>query len=476
VADTGISIPREARDRIFEAFSQADGSTTRRYGGTGLGLAISSQIAALMGGAITVESEPGQGSTFHLTAGFEIADDADTVTVPHAALERLRGVRVLVVDDNATNRRILVDLVRRWGMEPAMADYGPRAMEMARDAVSRGRPYHLVLSDVHMPEMDGFELAGRLVADPDMGRPLVMLLTSAARPGDGDRVRRLGLAGYILKPILPGELQEGIRKALGTVGAEPEGSRRTATGPGAAKRSLRILLAEDNKVNELVAVTLLEKKGHHVDVARNGRVAVERLEAGDYDMVLMDVQMPEMDGLEATRYIRDSEEGTGRHVPIVAMTAHAMKGDRERCLEAGMDDYLSKPIDPDELDAALGRACGPAPAADGPPVFDHDTALAMVGDDEDVLRTLVDMFLAQSQTRVDAVLGAVAAGDSKALQQAGHSLRGTASTLGMGPLSDIALELEQRGADGRAAESGEAAAALEAAMAEVVEALQAFTP
>jgi len=472
VSDTGIGIAPEDKDRIFDAFSQADGSTTRRYGGTGLGLAISNQIAALMGGSLSVDSEEGQGSTFHLTAEFGLSEDADVVPATPAAVERLRGVRVLVVDDNATNRRILVELARRWEMTPRMAEHAARAMEMARQAVSAGEPYDLVLSDVHMPEMDGFELATRFTEDADMGRPLVMLLTSAGRPGDGARVRELGLAGYMLKPILPGELQEAIREALGSwrrvsSSDEDESPQRAAAGV-----QLRILLAEDNRVNQMLAVALLAKKGHHVDVAINGKEAVQQLEAGEYDLVLMDVQMPEMDGLEATRVIREAEQGTERHIPIVAMTAHAMKGDRERCLEAGMDDYVSKPIDPAELYAALRRATGTEPDPETMVDFDHESALAMVGEDEDLLRTIAEMFVTQGPERVELILEAARGGDSDALERAAHSLKGTASSLGMPRASALAAELEQLGADGRADQAGELSQAVEEAVARVVEILR----
>ena len=472
VSDTGIGIPDEARDRIFDAFSQADGSTTRRYGGTGLGLAISTQIAALMGGELSLDSEVGKGSTFHFTAEFGLAEDADVVPVTPATLARLQGVRVLVVDDNATNRRILVELARRWGMSPSMAEYGPRAMEMARRAVAEGDPYQLVLSDVHMPEMDGFELAAHFTEDPDLGRPLVMLLTSAARPGDGNRVRELGLAGYILKPILPGELRDGIREALGSRRSGAVAPMIEETEAAEARVGLHILLAEDNKVNQILAVALLAKKGHQVDIAVNGIEAVEMVEAGAYDLVLMDVQMPEMDGLEATRAIRASEEGTERHIPIIAMTARAMKGDRERCLDAGMDDYVSKPISPADLDTAVRRASGEDPETATPPPFDHDVAMAMVGEDEDILRTIAEMFLTQGPERVEAILRAVPLGDADGLERAAHSLRGTASTLGMARVQELCLELEQLGASGRANEAAEPAAALQEAVAEVMESLR----
>jgi two-component system, sensor histidine kinase and response regulator len=353
VRDTGIGIPPEKQRLVFEAFAQADGSTTRKYGGTGLGLAISSQIVSLMGGTLEVESEPGKGSTFHFSLPFGRAGSGDAPEAGSAPVERLKGLRALVVDDNATNRRILVECVRRWGMEAVEAPGAPAAMGALASGAAEGHPFDLVLSDVHMPDVDGFMLAEQVLRERSGEKPRFVLLTSAGRKGDGARCRELGVSGYMLKPILPGELRDEIRRIFADLPQAARGSSRPAASPD---RPLKILLAEDNRVNQAVATAMLSKRGHRVTVAVNGLEALEALAAGGFDLVLMDVQMPELDGFAATRAIREREVGGARRIPVIAMTAHAMAGDRERCLDAGMDDYVSKPINPTQLFEAMARA------------------------------------------------------------------------------------------------------------------------
>ncbi|MBX3024350.1 response regulator [bacterium] len=353
VADTGIGIPPDKQALIFEAFAQADGSTTRRYGGTGLGLAISAQLVALMGGRIWVESDSGRGSAFHFTARVAVNQTpADRAAMCPTAL---RGIRVLVIDDNATNRRILQELLGYWSMAPNATADGVAGIAELRRAAAAGQPYHLVLLDCMMPELDGFDVAARARQIPDLLRTPLIMLTSSGQLGDIARCHELGIDAYLTKPINPSELQETIMRVLESR-PQPTAAAPAAEPTGTlAPHRLRILLVEDNLVNQRLAVRVLERMGHHVDVVEDGGGAVRAVAADHFDLVFMDVQMPVMDGFEATTRIRAHERTTGQHVPIVAMTAHAMKGDRERCLEVGMDDYLTKPFDTAALRDVLER-------------------------------------------------------------------------------------------------------------------------
>ncbi len=339
VRDTGIGIPADKQALIFEAFSQADASTTRKYGGTGLGLAISQQLVQMMGGRIWVESEVGKGSTFHFTARFGQAQGP--APRPAAAQPtRLHGMRVLVVDDNATNRRILEEVLRAWGVRPLAVDGGAAALTALRQAADAGEPFPLVLLDGHMPEMDGFTLAGHIRRERERGGVALVMLTSAARPEDVARCRELGIDVYLMKPVKQSELFDAVLSALGQALHRDEEAAAPAAAEG-PRRPLRVLLAEDHPVNQKLAVRLLEKRGHSVVVAGDGRQALAALDRQPFDLVLMDVQMPDMDGYETAGRIRRAEQGGGRRLPILAMTAYAMKGDRERCLAAGMDDYVA---------------------------------------------------------------------------------------------------------------------------------------
>ncbi len=353
VRDTGIGIAADKVDKIFKPFEQEDSSTTRKFGGTGLGLAISVQLVEMMGGRIWAESTEGEGSTFHFTVKLK-QGQARAKVEQLQEHEALQSLRVLVVDDNNTNRRILEDILKNWHMQPQAVASGADALAAVDRALDAGHPFQLILSDVNMPEMDGFDLFNHLRDGSHKETPFV-LLTSAARPGDVARCRDIGVAAHLIKPVKQSLLMNAIANAVGHVEeipASPVSPRETvaagesAEAPSAERRSLRILLAEDNAVNQKFAARVVTKAGHSVEIANNGVEAMEAWEQGDFEVILMDVQMPEMDGLEATRQIRkkENERDPNLHIPIIAMTANAMKGDKEMCLEAGMDGYVSKPV------------------------------------------------------------------------------------------------------------------------------------
>ncbi len=340
VSDTGIGIPENKLSQIFGAFEQADVSTTRRFGGTGLGLAICARLVELMGGRIWAESEVGRGSTFHFTATFRPGDQ--TIEAADGVAD-LTGTPVLVVDDNATNLVILTQMLTNWGMAPKAVLGAAEAMNFLQTALSSDQPFQLVVTDVNMPDVDGFELAEQIRGTPALEQTPIITLTSGDRPGSLARCQELNIDSHLLKPVHQSELLDAVLEALGGEEAEPKPESKEAAAPSEA-RALRILLAEDSLVNQKLAIGLLKKKGHAVTVANNGQEAVEAALSQEFDLILMDVQMPEMDGFEATKLIRDHQKQNQTHIPIVAMTAHALKGDRERCLEAGMDDYVAKPI------------------------------------------------------------------------------------------------------------------------------------
>ncbi|MFC1763861.1 response regulator [Planctomycetota bacterium] len=358
VRDTGVGIAADKVDKIFKPFEQEDSSTTRKFGGTGLGLAISVQLVEMMGGRIWAESEEGQGSTFHFTVIFK-QGQAKAKVQHELRREALQSLHVLVVDDNNTNRRILEEILKNWQMEPQSVPSGSEALAAVDRALHAGHPFQLILSDVNMPEMDGFDLFSHLHEGTHKDIPFV-LLTSAARPGDVARCREIGVAAHLIKPVKQSLLMNAIANAVGHVDeAQPTvvSVQETAEAPASDIGSLRILLAEDNAVNQKFAVRVITKAGHSVEIANNGAEAVEAWEQGDFQVILMDVQMPEMDGLEATQRIRalEQEWGTNLHIPIIAMTANAMKGDKEMCLDAGMDGYVSKPVKRSILFAEIKR-------------------------------------------------------------------------------------------------------------------------
>ncbi|HUY32227.1 MAG TPA: response regulator [Pirellulales bacterium] len=453
VCDTGIGIPPEKQAAVFAPFVQADGSTTRKYGGTGLGLAISTRLVELMGGRIWVESAVGQGSTFHFTARFALARGR-TAPATAAGPGHLDDLAVLVVDDNATNRRILEEMLTHWHMRPTVVASGQAALDEMRRAFAAGEPYALVLLDAMMPGMDGFTLVRRIQEHKEYTGATIIMLSSAE--GSAARAEELRIAASLMKPIKQSELFDAIMTSLG-VSLRRDDTAAPVAGPAAPEfgRVLKLLLAEDNAVNQKLVVRLLEKRGHQVTIAGNGREALAVLERDRFDLVLMDVQMPEMSGFEATAAIRQGERTTGRHMPIVAMTAHAMKGDRERCLEAGMDDYIAKPVQARELFQAVERAVSAergaeasvaaiASAASG---LDLATALDKLAGDRELLQELIGLFLDEWPRWRDDLERALADGDGERLKRLGHTVKGAMGQLGVGAAVQAALRVETLGRD-----------------------------
>jgi len=453
VRDTGIGIPLEKQHKIFEAFEQADGSTTRKYGGTGLGLTITRQLVKMMGGRVWIESEPDRGSQFHFTVSFELQPASSELGLQEQAIN-LEGIPVLVVDDNLTNRRILEKTLLYWKMKPTAVASAFEALEALQKAHEQGTPFRLMLTDCMMPEMDGYELIGNINQHPEISTPTIILLTSAGERGDASKCLSLGVAAYLLKPVSQSVLLLTIAKVLQMpAGTTERKSLVTRHSIRESKKRLRILLVEDNPVNRKLATKLLEKMGHGVSVAEDGKKALEAMAQGNFDMVMMDVQMPVMDGFEATSIIRNQEEGTGTHVPIVAMTAHAMKGDRERCLESGMDGYVSKPIDMQELYETIDNLF-PMTKGDEEPVhctergegiIRREALLETVAGDVDLLRELVELFVDDSLRLVDRIRQAVMRKDADGLEKAAHELKDSVLNFEAKKVADIAQALETMG-------------------------------
>ncbi|MBA2512588.1 MAG: PAS domain S-box protein [Rubrobacteraceae bacterium] len=466
VTDTGIGMTEEQLGRLFQSFSQADTSTTRRYGGTGLGLAISKQLVGLMGGEIGVESEPGVGSTFFFTLPLVRQAVRGERPLPTSDL---RGLRVLIVDDNATNRRLLHDQLSSWGMENDGAEDGPRALEMMGAAAGEGRPYELAILDMQMPGMDGMQLAKRTRADRATAGTRLILLTSMGYRGEGDQARRSGIDAYLTKPIRQSELRDVISTVMGMPAEQEEFpliTRHTLRERG-PRSSPRLLLAEDNPVNQKVAVRMLERLGYRVDVAEDGREALEALPKADYAAVLMDVQMPDVDGYEATAEIRRRERETadGRRTPIIAMTANAMQGDREKAIGAGMDDYLAKPVRQDKLAEVLSRWVleepgrsgrrpepenGAAAVPDTPEPPLDEAVLAGLRelqeeDEPDILEELAGMFLGDAPGRIEEIRASLQRGDAGGVERAAHTLKGGAGNMGATGMSRLADRLQDAG-------------------------------
>jgi two-component system, sensor histidine kinase and response regulator len=453
VTDTGIGIPPEKQDHVFGSFTQADASTTRKFGGTGLGLAISSRLVEKMGGRLTVDSAVGRGSTFAFTIPLPATASRPDPVDP-GLLERLRGAAVLVVDDHPTNRQILEQTLRLWGADVRSVESGALALSALEVAQRAGRPYSLMLLDANMPTMDGFALAEEIRRRGATASPAIMMLTSAHRPGDLDRCASLGIRTHLTKPIGRSDLRKALLQVLAT--ATPVSQERpvplSATG---AASPLRVLLAEDNLVNQRYAAQLLRNEGHEVAMAVDGRQALEMLQRQRFDLALMDVQMPEMSGLEVTRRVREAEAGGERRLVIVALTARAIKGDRDECLAAGMDDYLSKPFKRQELLAMIAKWSGrivPAMVSTrealGPSPFDRAELVDRFDDDVPFITEMVAVFLADAATCTHELRDAVRSGDSERIHRAAHKLKGSLATMAAGPARALAQHIESCGAAG----------------------------
>jgi signal transduction histidine kinase/CheY-like chemotaxis protein len=445
VSDTGIGIPEEKQQTIFEAFKQADSSTTRKYGGTGLGLSISAELVKLMGGTMWVESKVGQGSRFHFTVVLETKESEPEPLTKE--VYKLVDLRILVVDDNASNRRILGEILTNWHMRPTLANSGAEALSVLRNVDSENI-FALVLLDVHMPDMDGFAVAEQIRSNYKQQGIKVILLTSASMPSDVARCRELGISDYLSKPIKQSELFDAIATAMAEHGGKHERYESASAFIQASERSLRVLLAEDNPVNQTLAMRILERLGHKVQVANNGKEVLGRFQAEEFDIILMDVQMPEMDGLEVTRAIRAAESRTGKHVPIVAMTAHAMKGDRERCLSAGMNGYLSKPIRIDELKQAMSEI-KKTPNMDQSSeqnsfraIGQLELLLESVMGDRTLLTEMAELWLADSAKQETQIRNGLNSGDAIMIQRAAHAIKGSVGTFQASAAQDAANQLE----------------------------------
>jgi signal transduction histidine kinase/DNA-binding response OmpR family regulator len=448
VTDTGVGIPADKQHLILEPFTQADGSTTRRYGGTGLGLAIVKQLVELMGGCLWIDSEVGRGSTFHLTAYFGLQPGSTMGQAP-ASLGDVRDLSVLVVDDNETNRRILHEILTHWQMRPMEVDGGRAALAALEHARSSDAAFPLVLIDAQMPEMDGFTLAARIKQDPTLAGATLLMLSSAELPEATARCRELGIAIYLTKPITQSDLWEAIMTAL-RIPLQDATPAPTATQNVAHTRQhpLRILLAEDNAVNQTLVVRMLEKQGHVVQVVGTGQEALAALAQQSFDLVLMDVQMPEMDGIEATAMIRAQERATGTHLPIIALTAHAMKGDQEKCFAAGVDAYLSKPMKVDDLYATIDRLLLSTtdehlPADEAP--IDLSAALDIVEGDKTLWADLMAVFLEDCPAQVAALREAIDRGETHHIERLSHGLKGSLAAIGATTARTLAYALETRG-------------------------------
>ena len=504
VIDTGIGIPDEKLISIFGAFDQVDSSITRRYGGTGLGLAISRRLVEMMGGKLWVESELGRGSEFHFSVGFDVVAD---IATDRTALdpEKLHGLRVLVVDDNSTNRKILEEMLRVRGMCPLMASGAMDAYRIMEDARESGEPIPLVLTDVNMPDIDGFTLAKKIKENVDLRESVIMVLTSGDRAGDRELCRELDIAAHLLKPIKQSELMDAIVLAMGVSDESTRASRRGQHSYEDLP-PLNVLLAEDAVANQLLAIGILKRWNHEVVVANNGVEAIEILKEQRFDLVLMDVQMPEMNGLEASTLIRKLEDEhqlpvQSSRMNIIAMTAHAMKGDRERCLAAGMDGYVPKPIRIPELTGEIRRVLKigesyvaessktdqVAPVEQKAETFSEsseqtpepicwEVALGSAADDPELLYEVIEAFLQEYPEQLEKIDAALQEQDAETVQRVGHTIKGAMRTFGAQQAMESAQLVELSGKDGELNQTPELMKSLNADMEPVLIALKAYSP
>ncbi|MEP7015657.1 MAG: response regulator, partial [Verrucomicrobiota bacterium] len=448
VTDSGIGIPAEKQAAIFEAFAQADGSTTRQYGGTGLGLAIATRLVQQMGGRIWVESLIGLGTTFHFTIRLRTSE-APMQKGKQINPAKLDGLRVLIVDDNAVNCRILEEMLINWRMKPTVVRSARAALGEMQSAAATGQPFPLVLLDAMMPEMDGFSLAEKIKQEPGLGGATVMMLSSAMRTGEATRATELGIHSVMTKPVMQSDLLDAILLGLGSnqlAAAHQPGDESNFANAG--QRPLQILVVEDNAINRAVARAILEKQSHTVTQATNGLEALQEIKTKNFDLVLMDIQMPEMDGFAATARIRELEKSSGRHTPIVAMTAHAMIGDRERCIAAGMDDYISKPLGKEDLLRVLtGSKGNPAEKKETIKTTVHGRAklLDQCGGDEDLLKELIALFREDTPRLFDVIHKAVSKRDAPNLAAGAHKLLSSLGAFGAVNAHNLVLQLEEQG-------------------------------
>ncbi|WP_176049685.1 CHASE domain-containing protein [Burkholderia sp. BCC1644] len=450
VSDTGIGIAPEYLEHIFDSFSQGDSSTTRRYGGTGLGLTISSRLVAMMGGRLSVQSSPGAGSTFSFTLTFALGSGP---SLPHPPLPpTLRGVRILVVDDNATNLRLMNDMLRNFGTNPTCVGTSDDALNALYRQARAGEPFAIALVDGQLPDCDDYSLALEIAGDPSLRRTSVVVLTSLASRLDSATLRQAGIAALMTKPIDQSEIFNTLVRILGDAvfASHPPTDAPRVPDAEASPKHYDVLLVEDNPINQRLALRLLEKLGHRAELASNGREALDKLERGSFDVVLMDIQMPEMDGLAATREWRAREQhGEHDRLPIIAMTAHAMQGDRERCLAAGMDGYVSKPVAVDTLVREIERVIGASPhhalvseADERPVLYDPQIALSRLDGDAGLLKELAQLLVGGSKRQLDELDAATGACDLAQLARIAHKLKGDAGTFASSELARVARNLE----------------------------------
>ena len=540
VSDTGIGIPKDKLDSIFKSFEQVDGSATRKYGGTGLGLSITKQFVEMMGGEIRVESpwdcrlkngeskiqnlnkgqadfakvaqattaespninrqsamanqqsKGGPGSIFHFTVCFELSRSKD-IRVPLPKPKDLSGMPVLIVDDNTTNRILLQEMITTWGLVPTLTASGKEAIDRLNKAFESGTPYPLMILDMQMPELDGFDVAKIIKGAPSGKDVRIIMLSSSGQRGDSDRCKEIGISGYLLKPIKQSDLFDAILMTMG-LRSEEMPAVITRHKVYEARESLNILLAEDNLINQTLATKLLETRGHRVILASNGVEAVEAFKNGDFDLILMDIQMPEMDGFEATREIRKLETGDPQpspiinhqssihSIPIIAMTAHAMMGDREKCIDAGMDDYVSKPINPEALFSIINKVARKSQGAKAqkrtqpsqgsktfsPTTFDLSGALETVLGNKDLFREIAGLFLENCSDYIARIKKGIAENDGGILEREAHSLKGAIGNFGAREAYEVADRLEKLGKEGEMAAAAERLSNLERALNQFV--------